>query len=86
MNQLIPGFDFVLKHSLTRKELLVIYEFIEQGKMTLLDLGKFTNTKPKTIHKIIMTLRLKGLIEIAEKDSKGVHTYQIKGDRNGNIY
>jgi len=85
MNQLIPGFKFVLEHSLTRREVNVFMYFVYNKLATLLEISKRMNVNPKTVHKVIMTLRLKGLIEIAEKDSKGVHTYQAKRDKDGNI-
>lgn len=81
MNKLILGFKFVLAHSLTRKEVEVMICFIINKKFTLGSLSNLLNTDKKALHKIIMTLRLKQLIEIAEKDSKGVHTYQIKGEK-----
>ncbi len=85
MNNLIPGFKFALKHSLTRREINLFVYFIYNKSATLLEISKRMDVNPKSLHKVIMTLRLKGLIEIAEKDSKGVHTYAIKRDKDGNI-
>jgi len=76
---ILEGLIFALKNSLTRREIELYLCFLQSDQpQTINTLTQQMKMKPKTLHKILMNLRIKQLIIVGEKDSKGTNIYCLK--------
>lgn len=79
---LISGMDFVMKHKLTLKEVEVLIPFLEKS-YTISELSDILEMHKTTLHAHILKLRLKNLLILKEKDSKGIHFYEFNLEKLG---
>jgi len=70
------GLLFVKEHELTRKEVNVLLQILNEPK-TNQGIADGLGSPKSTIHHIIMRLKLKGLIDIHERDEKGTNIYKV---------
>ena len=73
---LIPGLRFARKHSLTPKEVEVLILFLERP-LTIVELSKILEANKTTLHHVIQRLKLKKLLILKNRDSKGVNLYEF---------
>lgn len=73
---LMPGLKFARKHNLTPKEIEVLILFL--GKpLTIVELSELLEANKTTLHHVIQRLKLKNLLVLKNRDSKGVNLYEF---------
>ena len=76
---LTPGINFVIKYNLSAKEIKTLSYFFKKT-YTLVELVEVLKEHRTTLHAIIQRLKLRGLLIIEKRDSKGSCTYQLNSE------
>ena len=73
---LLPGLNFATKHGLTIREMETLILFMEQP-LTNTEAAKLLEANPKTLHKVLQQLKLKGLLVLKDRDCNGNNLYEF---------
>jgi len=73
---LIPGMNFAKKYNLTKKEIEVLVPFLERPYTTF-ELAGLLKFHQVTLYGIIQRLKLKNLLVLKDRDSKGTYLYEF---------
>ncbi len=73
---LIPGLKFAKKHNLTQKEIEGLVPFLEKPYTTL-ELSEVLEVHKTTLHHVIQRLKLKNLLILKNRDTKGTNLYEF---------
>jgi len=77
MEPLREGLEFCAKHDLTRKEIECALKFIGRS-MTTEQLAESMESTKDNVHKLIMRLRLKGVLVMKGKTETGAIIFALK--------
>ncbi|KKL97099.1 hypothetical protein LCGC14_1837840 [marine sediment metagenome] len=73
---LIDGMKFAKKHNLTQKEIEVLVPFLETFHTTA-EVAELLKMHKTSLHHIIQRLKLKCLLILKDRDSKGTNLYEF---------
>lgn len=73
---LIPGIRFAQRHDLTQKEMELLVLFLEKPH-TSHEVSEILGIHQKTLHRVIQRLKLKNLLILKNRDSKGTNLYEF---------
>ena len=77
--ELINGFEFAIKHDLTRKEMEVLRLFLDKP-CTTPEIAKILEASSSTIHHTIQRLKFKGILILENRNSKGICLYKFNDE------
>ena len=73
---LIDGFEFAVKHNLTKREMEILVLFLEKP-LTTSEAAKVLEANANTLHHTIQKLKLKGMLILESRDSLGNNLYKF---------
>ena len=74
---LVPGLEFAKEYDLTQREITVLVPFLKQP-YTAAELAEVLKANKTTLHHTIQRLKLKRLLVLKNRDSKGTNLYEFK--------